>query len=302
MKKKTALATALAGVATLALVNNYQQWKRNELTRSASQSELVTTSLGPIEYTMNGQGPALLIIHGSPGGYDQSISFARLLSCPDVTTIAPSRPGYLRTPLNSGASPEAQADLYAALLDTLHIEQAIVLGLSGGGPSALQFALRHPERCRGLIMFCAVSQLYDENEMYQRLPWAARLGEQLLTKLILFDPFIYSLQKLTKLATPSITVDLLSMLSPASLRKEGYDNDMYQLAHMAPYPLEQISVPTFIAHGTADKNVPFAHAQLLADTIQHAQFMPVSGADHFFFLTHQNQVIPALHTFIQTLV
>ena len=54
--------------------------------------------------------------------------------------------------------PEAQADLYAALLDLLKIDSVVVIGLSGGGASALQFALRHPERCRGLILISAISR------------------------------------------------------------------------------------------------------------------------------------------------
>ena len=35
------------------------------------------------------------------------------------------------------------ADLYAALLDELKIDQVIVYGISGGGPSAINFALKH---------------------------------------------------------------------------------------------------------------------------------------------------------------
>lgn len=310
IKKTTVLAATLAGIAALALTENYQQWKRNELTRSQMQSHIVITPLGPIEYATEGAGPALLIVHGSPGGYDQSLAFARLFNIPGVTSIAPSRPGYLRTPLSAGPSPEAQADLYAALLDALHIEQVIVLGSSGGGPSALQFVLRHPARCRGLIMLCAVSHRYVANEFYRQLPLPLRLGKQLLNELILLDPFIYSVQasfKLTysllpKLAAAGVTSDLLSQLSPATLRKEGYRNDMRQFAAMTPYPLEHITVPTFIAQGTADTELSFAHAQLLADKIPHAQLVPVPGADHLFLLTHQDVVLPALRDFLYTLV
>ena len=64
----------------------------------------------------------------------------------DFFWICPSRFGYLRTPIPQNASFEAQADAYAALLDHLHIEKAAIIGLSIGGPSALLFALRHPDR------------------------------------------------------------------------------------------------------------------------------------------------------------
>ena len=72
--------------------------------------------------------------------------------------IAPSRFGYLRSPRPSDQTPDAQADLYAALLDLLKIDSIVIIGLSGGGASAPQFALRHPTRCCGLLVISAISR------------------------------------------------------------------------------------------------------------------------------------------------
>lgn len=306
MKKKTALlagAATLTGVAALTLVGSYQQWKRSELARSQAESRLATTALGTLEYGLEGEGPAILISHGSPGGYDQGLGMARWVNRPGFTFIAPSRPGYLRTPLSSGVSPEAQADLFAALLDTLNIEQAIVFAISGGGPSALQFALRHPRRCRGLVLLCAVAQRYVEQEVYSQLSLSTRVSKQITSELLLFDPFIYFIQSMASLLPKRLDFSgMLSSLSLASLRKDGYRNDMRQFAALTSYPLEAISAPTFIAQGTVDTEVPFADAQLLARSIPHAQFVPVSGADHLFFITHEERVLPALRNFLHTLV
>jgi pimeloyl-ACP methyl ester carboxylesterase len=46
----------------------------------------------------------------------------------------------------------------AALLDTLNISKAVVIGVSGGGPTALQFALRHPHRSSALVMVAAITK------------------------------------------------------------------------------------------------------------------------------------------------
>ena len=58
---------------------------------------------------------------------------------------AASRFGYLGSSLPGAALPADQADAYA-LLDALGIDAAAVFGYSGGGPSAIQFALRHADR------------------------------------------------------------------------------------------------------------------------------------------------------------
>src|SRR5688572_15336939 len=45
--------------------------------RLAAGSQIVATRYGPIEYTTWGEGPAVLVVHGAGGGYDQGISIAR---------------------------------------------------------------------------------------------------------------------------------------------------------------------------------------------------------------------------------
>ncbi|MCL5743645.1 MAG: alpha/beta hydrolase, partial [Acidobacteria bacterium] len=56
---------------------------------------------------------------------------------------------YLRTPLQSGRTYRDQAHLFAAFLDSMEISQAVVMGISAGGPAALEFAREHPGKCAG---------------------------------------------------------------------------------------------------------------------------------------------------------
>ena len=62
-----------------------------------------------------------------------------------------------RRPLRAGRSAEAFADALVDLLDHLETERVIVLGISAAGPTALQFAGRHPERVSRLILQNAVT-------------------------------------------------------------------------------------------------------------------------------------------------
>lgn len=287
---KSLLIGGTLGVATTAVANvsrRYQHWKQQQKQRLESESQLIETARGQVEYRLEGDGPAVLLIHGSPGGYDQAMALAHFLALHDYTTLAVSRPGYLRTPLVSGKTPEEQADLYALVLDMLNISQVVLIANSGGGPSALQFALRHPEHCRGLIMIAGLSYKYSEEETYRALPWVRRQTKQVVDKLVLFDPTLYLLLTLSKRVPEGEKVqELLASLILNDLRTFGYENDMEQFADLPIYPVRDIIAPTLLVHGTDDIDVPFAQSEQLSRRMPHAQLVPVEFADHVSVLTN----------------
>ncbi|MHB8883599.1 MAG: alpha/beta fold hydrolase [Methylovirgula sp.] len=149
------LLAVLLGVALAAGAAAYVAYRR-DVTRIRSRlavgSHIYATAAGPIECADTGQGPPVLVIHGAAGGYDQGLLIAQMNFGANVRVIAPSRFGYLRTPFPPDASPAAQADAHAALLDALGIDEVVVLGFSAGGRSAIQLALRHKEKVRALII------------------------------------------------------------------------------------------------------------------------------------------------------
>ena len=69
--------------------------------------------------------------------------------------ITPSRAGYGRSAKLQNF--EEQADAIAQLLTGLDIKECAILGVSGGGPTAIQFALRHPDICKALLTEVAVT-------------------------------------------------------------------------------------------------------------------------------------------------
>src|SRR5687768_8878805 len=94
----------------------------------------------------------LFIVHGAGGGFDQGIAFGADLARRGLRTIAMSRFGYLRTPMPADASAAAQATAHVCLLDALGIESAAVIGASAGAPSAMQMAVRYPDRVGALVL------------------------------------------------------------------------------------------------------------------------------------------------------
>lgn len=130
----------------------YRREIRAARARIEAGSEVAATRCGPIEYASAAQGWPVLVVHGAGGGYDQGLDLDESLAAKGLRIIAMSRFGYLRTPLPPDGSATAQADAHACLLEALGIKRAAVIGASAGAPSAMQFALRHPDRCSALVL------------------------------------------------------------------------------------------------------------------------------------------------------
>ncbi len=159
-----ALSVIIVIVLTVLVLVKYQRDIRVSYKRVQGKSSIVSTPYGNVEYTEGGVGPNVLVIHGGGGGYDQGEILARTVLGEEFRWIAPSRFGYLRSSLPEGATYDDQAHAYAKLLDHLKIEKVAVVALSAGGPSALLFALLHPERISSLTLISAGAANVSEQE------------------------------------------------------------------------------------------------------------------------------------------
>jgi pimeloyl-ACP methyl ester carboxylesterase len=118
---------------------------------AAMPSNTLTTRWGPVEFVDEGSGVPVFVSHGVLGGHDNIRDLTDLWIGCDYRAIGPSRFWYLGSAMPDNANPADQADCYAALLDHLGLKRVVALGLSAGGPAAIQLALRHPPRLHGLI-------------------------------------------------------------------------------------------------------------------------------------------------------
>ncbi len=267
---------------------------------------LAETSAGPVEYqlTGSGDGNVLLFFHGTPGGYDQGLGT-------DTSTrvLSISRPGYLGTPLSTGATPEQQASAAAALLDELGIEQVRVMGASGGGPAAYTFAAKYPERTLGLVAMEAISQSMPADEV--GLPSSDFVFWLMIQSLVLTQDTEGVVSQIAqneadraRLAQQpeqqARVADMIWSVWPPSMRKEGFDNDFTQFQNLA-LPLEAIRVPTLVVHGTDDQAVPFEHAEHAVGRIAQAQLHAIEGAGHMMPFAHEAEVNDAVTEFFNNL-
>ena len=307
----TALVLVLATAVALA------RWRTQQIARLESNSRVITTSQGPIEYALVGTGPAVLVLHGTLGGYDQLLPLVELLDTQSFQFVFISRPGYLRTPLSTGVSFETQADAYAALLDELGVEQAAVIAMSGGGPSALQFALRLPERCWGLVMLSANVDAEVGRTRTVNGGQGENIGPppQLITNIMFSDFSSWMVAGMAKLLPRQLLAGLVGAehvdsimaetgkrerfdqfvesLALLSSRRPGTLNDGIQFMSYTGNPLSEITAPVLILHGLSDTSVPLAEPRYLHTEVPNSQLVEIEGGTHFMLLSHGDVV--ALH-------
>jgi pimeloyl-ACP methyl ester carboxylesterase len=284
----------------------YRQDIRAAKERVASGSRLAQTDCGVIEYGDQGAGRPVLSIHGAGGGYDQGLLASPLLGN-RFRIIAPSRFGYLNTPYPDDPS-AAQADAYACLLDYLDVEHVSVLAFSAGGPSALQFVLRYPDRTDALVMVSTISDasLVDPRPVD---PSKDPVLSALLTDFVFWTAVTYfperalaffgvSLEAQQRLTSEEYdrAVSVLRMILPMSMRKTGNFNDPAHWFERGVFALEEIKAPTLVLHAVDDTFVPFAHAEYTAQHIPNAQLEALDFGGHFTYL--RDAVITEIAAFI----
>ncbi len=152
VKRIGRLLLAVSAVAAGAVFLRYQNEVGRARDAARRGSALIDTEAGPIEYAEAGAGVPLLSIHGAGGGFDQGLSLAAEFVSDGFRIIAPSRFGYLRTPVPPDDFPAAQADAHAALLSKLNVPKAIVVGVSAGARSAIELAIRRPDMVAALVL------------------------------------------------------------------------------------------------------------------------------------------------------
>ena len=281
--------------------------------RAVSGSKIAQTACGPIEYAEAGLGSNLLVVHGAGGGFDQGMDIATPFINLGFHVIAPSRFGYLRTPLPEKSSAADQADAHACLLDALHIERAALIGISAGAPSTIQFALRHPKRITALVLM--VPGAYEPSRNMVKNEMAAPKGTQFLLDSAMRSDFLF--WAALKLAPDTMTKVLLgtdqalvavasrqeqeriAMLKehilPISSRRLGLLNDARVMSSLERYPLERITIPVLAVSAKDDGYQTYEAAKYTTDQIPGARFVGFEQGGHMLVGHAQQFTEEALH-------
>jgi pimeloyl-ACP methyl ester carboxylesterase len=240
--------------------------------------------------------PPLLLIQGLGCSSDMWFRVLKGLSAVRRTIRFDNRGIGRSTMTDEPWTLEDMADDALEVLDAADVDRAHVLGISMGGLIAQELALRHPERVAGLILGCthpggrdavrmdpaAATMLMDRSAKSYREAAEASV------------PFLYATA-----TRDEIEADLTARLR-YPMRAAAYWFQLEAIRrHDGTLPrLAQITSPTLVIHGTADRLVQPGNAPLIADAIPGARLEWLDGAGHVFWTDQTERSVALVNGFL----
>jgi pimeloyl-ACP methyl ester carboxylesterase len=291
---------AIVAISTVAIGIAYRSDQEAAVQRVTGKSVVIQTRYGPMEFAQEGRGPPLLMIHGTGGGFDQGLMFSEQIIRNGIRVIAPSRFGYLRSSWPADPSPERQADAFVDLLNKLKLEKAVVAGGSAGALSAVQFALRHPERTSALILIVPAANVegQDPNEMSPAQEWIVRrlvtsdllfwaakelFPKQMIGFILATDP---ALLEQVPAAERRRAYAILDQILPISRRWRGMLNDAKLAGRPARADFASLRVPLLLLSAADDRFGTAPTAEAIAKRVRGSRLIIYPSGGHIF-LGHQ---------------
>lgn len=179
---------------------------------------------------------------------------------------------------------DAEVSDLAAVVDAVGADRVDLLGLSGGGPLAIAYAARHPERVAHLVLYGSHAR---GREKWEEQPGHAREEADLLVSLTRVGwgrPNPAFRRVFSTLFMPDAATERLAAFeemqrvscSPetaARIREASHQVDVADLAR-------SLSVPTLVLHVRDDAISPYDEGRRLAGLIPGAQLITLPGRNH----------------------
>jgi pimeloyl-ACP methyl ester carboxylesterase/tRNA A-37 threonylcarbamoyl transferase component Bud32 len=194
---------------------------------------------------------------------------------------------------------DAWVDDLEAVVDALGLERFALLGLSQGGPVAISYAVRHPERVSHLVLYgtyaCGWAKRGEPPESVaerQALVTLTRQGwgrdnpayRQVFSSQFIPEASPEQLHWFNELQRVSSSPE-----NAARFQLEFGNIDVQEL-------VPRVQAPTLVMHLRGDLRIPFDEGRRLAARIPDARFVPLDGQNHIL-LDHE----PAWSTFMTEL-
>jgi len=179
---------------------------------------------------------------------------------------------------------EAKVKDLEAVIDGAGIDRCAIMGLSEGGPTAVAYAVKHPDRVSRLVLygsnpsFNQMAETSEGRQLADAMINLARVGwgsdhpsyRQFFTAMFMPDAPAEALRTFSQYQRASAPPESVVAMIEALIK--------FDVRDLAP----QVSVPTLVIHRRGDTAVPFESGREFAALIPGARFLPLEGRNHIF--------------------
>src|SRR6478735_2272192 len=242
-------------------------------------------------------GPAIIWMHGTPGARRQIPLEAReYADRQGIRIIGIDRPGIgSSTPHLYPDVLDWTADL-EILMDTLAVDTARLIGLSGGGPYVLAAGAALPERVHGIGVLGGVAPTRGPDAAPGGpIQLAIRLARPLAGSALDLYAAVQPAGDRTLLSRPEFKAMFLDdLLNGSRFQTSAPLNDLLLFTRDWGFAVSDVQVPVRWWHGDADHIVPFAHGRHMVERLPDATLHVIDGESHLGGLGIAEQVIGTL--------
>jgi pimeloyl-ACP methyl ester carboxylesterase len=188
---------------------------------------------------------------------------------------------------------EQRMDDVRAVLDTIGVEQAAIIGVSEGGPMSMLFAATYPERTRALVLWGT----FAESSTWVSTP------EQ-LERILEFVDGAWGTGKSLRSVAPGVAEDGRFQTwwarherlgaSPGAAMALIRMNSQIDVRHVLP----AVHVPTLVLHRRDDVFIDVSAGRYVAENIPEAKLVELPGRDHIAWIGDADSVLNEIEEFL----
>lgn len=233
-----------------------------------------------------GSGVPIVFIHGA-GGSSLSWAFQKAYFEGGSTVILVDLPGHGSSGSPSLASITGYADALKNTFEEYAIGPAFIAGHSMGGAVAMDFAMRHADLARGIVLIGTGARL----KVYPEILEGVLKDKEKTARMIIDTAF-----------SPAFPVKLKEKVFTEYMKNDAktiFDDFTACDGFNVMGQLGSLSAPVLVICGTDDRFTPVKYSQYLADSIPGAELMRIEGAGHMVMIERPGEVNGAIRAFME---
>ncbi len=252
---------------------------------------------GKINYTVQGDGPAVVLLHGFLEDLTIWQSFAEKLAA-KFKVIAIDLPGFGKTSTfdKIHSMPYMANTVYSVLADE-GVDKCIMVGHSMGGYVTLSFAMNYPDKLSGLVLFHSQAAADTEEGKINRERTIEIVKGDHYSFIHSFIPSLFAEENVEKYAEE---IEALRKIS----EKNSIEGIVAALAGMRDRPdylemLAAIDIPVFFIIGKKDSRIDI---NIILDQLtipQNCEALILDGIGHMGFIEAKDITYLAIEHFVE---